>query len=270
MRSLFLAIVALLAAHPAAAQPAAAQPAGLQAAARQFRDGAFADAEETYQTLLAAEEGLDRTTLEAVYRALTMVRRALQDDAGVERALTALLSLDPDAVLEDAPPSLGRVVERLREEIRAPVGVEVHGEVQRGEARVTVRATEDVASLVRSVRLYVREDEGWRARTGDTHRLAPDTQYFAEAVGPGGAVLASEGSTTDPRMADPAPAGAEDPGVVAEDPSNDPDTADEGRSVWRWLGPVLGVLLVGAAVSLTLVLRDPSQTTRPTGPMPVP
>ncbi len=267
MRSLFLAIV--VGGSLAATPPAAAQPAGLQAAARQFRDGAFADAEETYQALLAADEGLDRSTLESVYRALTMVRRALQDDAGVERALTALLSLDPDAVLEDAPPSLGRVVERLREEIRAPVGVEVQSEVRGGEARVTVRATEDVASLVRSVRLYVREEEGWRARSGDTHRLAPDTEYFAEAVGPGGAVLASDGSATDPRRTDPAPAGAGPRGPVAEDPSNENDTA-EGGSVWRWLGPVLGVLLVGAAVALTLVLRDPTQTTRPTGPMPVP
>lgn len=248
------------------ASPASAQTNLLAEGQRLFRRGDFEAAAQAYDRALEAREGLSRDDVLAIQHDLALVRAALRDDAGAERALTALLSLDAAATLDDrAPPSLGRTLERLRAEV-VPLSLTDQETPAGAETVLTIRVV-DPASLVREVRVELQDGDAWTPRVGTEHRLPPGTAYVVTAIGPGGAVLLTLGAHDAPRtLAARAVPRREDSPLAPTDP-NEPRSE---RRAWPWVVGVGAVVLASVGVALAIALRPNDVRTQPTGPMPIP
>jgi len=212
-----------------------------------FARGDFERAAELLDAGLSGES-LDREALEAHYALQVRVEHARRNEGAVEAAITALLTLDRDATLDGIPPSLSRRVEALRGEVAETIGLEVDRERDGSAERITLRVTGDLGAISRGYRVHVRTAGGWELREGESHSLSGGRAFYAEVVGPGGAVLASAGTAAAPLHVEDAP---------AEAPVVPPD--EGSPSVWRWLAPVLVLVLGGVALGLGLGLRDTGQ-----------
>ncbi|MEM9073284.1 MAG: hypothetical protein AAGE52_32565 [Myxococcota bacterium] len=252
-RPLLVAIAFLLVASNVDAQ-------SLEDAEASYRNGEFEAAGATLDALLEGDN-LDRSQVVAVYALRARVHHAERNDAGVEETLSALLSLDPNATLRDAPPSLSRRVEALRGEVRTPLALALDRRRDGNDEEVSLRVTGDLARIVRQVQVRLESDE-WRPRSGTQHLLAPGTRFVAEVIGPGGAVLAFEGTQQAPLFVEGEVTPATPVARIEED--------EEPRSIWRWLAPVLLVVIAGAALGVGLALRDDGVRTDLTPPMRVP
>lgn len=251
------------------ASPASAQTNLLAEGQRLFRRGDFEAAAQAYDRALETREGLSRDDVLAIQHDLALVRAALRDDAGAERALTALLSLDAAATLDDrAPPSLGRTLERLRAEV-VPLSIADAEAPAGAETVLTIRVV-DPASLVREVRVELQDGDAWTPRVGTEHRLPPGTAYVVTAIGPGGAVLLTLGDRDAPRTLATRVVPTREDSLLASDAPTDPTEPRSERRAWPWVVGVGAVVLAGVGVALAIALRPNDVRTQPTGPMPIP
>lgn len=239
-RAAIALLVALATAPSARAQDAVTR------AREAFARAEFTASIEAYDEA-AAGDGLTRDEVVELLRGRALSKHAANDIAGAERDLVALLSLEPDAALGDmAPPALQRAFARLQGEVRAPLALEVVAEPIPDGFRVRTAIREDVASLVREVRVHWREGDEWTETRGDDVRVLAGASltYFVEAIGPGGAVLASEGSHDEPLEARAARV------EVAADAAAEPSGADVPLIV----GLSVGAAAVIAAVAIVLAV----------------
>lgn len=250
-------LVALLAMAQLASAPVARAQTNLDAARSRFRAGDFEGAATAFEALLESERGLERADLVAIFTELAVVRAALDDDAGSDAALSALLSLDPTAELPgDARPSLHRAIARLRDQ-SGPLALVVERAPSTDGETVEIRVENDIGGLTRERRVVVIDGAPQR---GARHELPAGSRFFVEVLGPGGALLVSEGSRANPLVVASR--------VAASVPPREEE--DRARSPWPWIGVAIAVVAVGAGVGLYFGLRDTSVTTLPTNPMPAP
>lgn len=243
------------------ALPASAQDA--LAAARAKLDAArFAEAVRLYDQIAEADEGLDRDGLMRLLRDRALARAALRDREGARLDLAALFSLDPNAELgPEAPPSLRRLADEVRAESPGRLTLRAEAVPVEGGFEIRTEVESDPAQLVRSVRVLELGDGGVQTHTGREVRIETEGQlrYVVEAIGGGGAVLASVGTPSAPRTV----------GSIPLAPRMVPDSSDDDTGLWVGIGIGTGIV-AAVAVAIAIVLTVPSDETQPSFPMEIP
>lgn len=250
MRSILVGLFAFvsLAAGAAHAQAPTARARALLDEAR------FDEAVIAFDEVLDARDGLEREdVLDAILGRAT-ARLALRDEATATRDVELLLAIHPGLTLDRrAPPSLHRVVERVRR--TAPPPLVIHAAARGVEGGVEIEvAHEGARDLVRSVEIHHDGGAGrWQsARSGRIAvRADAPVRYFVVAIGPGGAWLATQGTQDDPRYVAPER-------TVALDLS--PELEAPRRRRWPIALGVIGAALVAGAVVALVATRGDDRT----------
>jgi len=205
-----------------------------------------------------------------LYRAL--VSLANGDARAVDDALLGLASLEPDYYMSPSiPPVVRQAFARVRASVRGPLALQSTATREPGGVRVHARIAGDVAALVREVRVHARvAGARWQRGHDDVLVVAtPGTavEHYAEAIGPGGAVLASDGSEQAPSRV--APSVLESPRAATSEPPARAGTArldvagseaaahdarSEGGGAWLWVGIGAGALALAGAIILVVAL----------------
>lgn len=260
---LLLGVALILgAAWPAHAQPEDARTA-LQEARRAFDQARLDASLRAYDRAVRA--GLPRRTLVTLLGERAVVAHALGDQAGVERDLRALLSLDRAGELADeAPPSLRRRLDALRPQATAlRVDVVATPTTEGWTVRVLVRG--DDASLVQDTRVEIEHPDGSTETLSTSRRQVQVPEYSdrlrvrAVALGHGGHRLVRS------EVRD-----VERPGGDRRDrdPLEEDATPRDPRRVKMGVGIAVGLAIV-LAVGIGLSVRTPESGIRPTAPREV-
>lgn len=176
--------------------------------------------------------------------------------------LLRLLTVDPDYQAgAEAPPEAAQMLAQLRAEIGPPLAVHASATLNGSAVSIEGSVENDEVGITRDVRVSARVGSAdvtvasrsaiLRVATGDT------VAYWAEAIGPGGAVLARDGDAGSPLLFPP----DGDSAVVVSDDA----------TAWIVVGIIAGLLVAGGAVTLGVVLGTqgggPSENTQPSLPM---
>ncbi len=236
--------------------------------------------EEALAAFSRAESASDltRDDVVALLEGRALVYFALGQNAELERTLAALASLAPDHAPDRAiPPDL---VARIREagaRVEAPLSLGGGAERRGTSARVHVDVLRDPTGLVRDVRVFVSDGSGgFRTLGGRDEEVVADPartlEWYAEAVGPGGAVLTSEGTRDAPESLPPdltparvaADGSAGDRagrGALGEDGAGEDDS---GPGPWPFV--IAGAVLAAAIGVVIAILVVPGGDTQPSAP----
>lgn len=212
---------------------------------------------EFAQALTALEEAAgstDLTEAEVVHLAelRALAHHAIGEDGQMRSDLLLLALLEPEHSFDPAvPPAVRRAFDRLAGEVREP---RLRVDVQNvpGGARVVARL-EEPSQVVRAVRVLSRVPGGtWLTSDGELQVPAAagtTLELYAEAVGPGGWVLAREGSASEPLTARVAAAAAAPPSAAP--PMTPEEEQESGDAVWPFL---VGGAALAAAVAVVVAL----------------
>lgn len=255
----FLSLAICLGASPALAQHCSSDAQGA------YDGGDFDAAAAGIEDALARRSGLNRESLQRCLAFQASVAHARRNDVDLDTALARLLSLDPDAELPRVPPSVRRRLATLRGEVQGGLSIAAEQTPTESGAHLRLRARNDLGELVRGFVVHVRRGDGWDNRPGEQHHLDPGDRFYIEALGPGGAIVAQQGSPEAPLEAVDAIAAP----VAVQEPDA-PDAADASPNPWPWLGPIIGAVALGAAVGLAFALRPDNNSTTLSPPMMVP
>jgi len=223
-----------------------------------------ADLSGALEALSRAEEGpLDRNDVLRLLLTRALVRFGLGEFGPLERDLLAIATIEPDYDLGvRAPPPLQNAFARAKERVTEPLGIRVELEGMAGGVRLSANAIGDRAGVVERIVVAARPAGDGSFSRGDGGTLTlpvttgGDVELYAAAIGPGGAILATDGTEDEPRRARvPAPA-AEGGGE-----------SDESSSVPLIVGLSLGAAVVAAIAIVAIVLATSgSEGTQPMGP----
>lgn len=235
--------MALVLSHAA---PAFAHPL-VDAARGRYAEGDFEAASAALDDV-NDDARLSVDDLVALLEVRALARRALGDERGTEDALAALATLRPAHRFGDeTPPDVQDQFARLRGERLA---LDAGAHVASGELVLRAR-TVDPSRLIRRVRIAVRIGGAWSVEDGRERRVAvgtEPTEWYAEAIGPGGAIVASAGSADDPRVASGA-------------------TAASGFDPWPAIAIVAGVLAAAGIVLAIILVATAGTDTVVEGPI---
>jgi hypothetical protein len=202
---------------------------------------------------------LARDDVVALLRLRALVHLALGKKEAMATDVRMLVGLEPDARFgPSVPPEIVEQAEAARREAGAPLAVVAGIRPSSSGIRIVASVDGEPASLVQRIDVYARSGDGaWRRGTTSVSVEGSQlVRYYAEAIGPGGAVLASDGTRAEPlRFGEPV------------------DTGDAAGSP-NWLAVGLGtagaVILAGVAVSIAVVATGgEGDRTQPTAPMVV-
>jgi len=255
----WIACLALL----SVALPAAAQQHSLLGEARQhYEQGAV---ETALETLSRAEHASDLSLgdLLVLLELRILAARSMGDEEVVTRELRRLASIAPGRPpSSEFPPVLRERLADVRSRLPGALSLHAQARATATGIAVTAEVRNDPESVVREVMVFARAPGGPYSDGVDLVEL-PVTRgrvdYYALAVGPGGAVVAAHGSAEEPRT-------FLFPELAA---STEPD--DPGVSPWVWVGIGGGVLVAAAAtVVAVLLLGSGGDIAQPTAPHPMP
>lgn len=225
-----------------------------------------AEFERALEAFARAEEAddLTREDLVQLLGARCLAHLAMDDAGALRQDLRRLASLAPDHRWgREAPPELGEAFAQTLEVVEGTLSVRSRSEGVAGGVSVSAEAVADHGGLVRELRIFTRRGDGrWRRTRGTQAAPAGESlDYYVEAIGPGGAVLAQEGSREEPVESEAALSGGSL--VRADD-----DDEGGGISPWVWIGIGAGVL-VAAGVVLAIVLAGSAgpSGTQPESPL---
>lgn len=211
-----------------------------------------ADFEGAMAAFDAAEAGpLTRAELVRILEGRAFVHFARGDEDAVAAALVRLGAIAPEhRFAPETPPELRERFAELATSGALELIVDV--QIRDDDARLEARATGDPGGLVRHVRVGARvDDDGeWVTAQDEPLRLPFDRAralfFYGEALGPGGAVLARDGSRETPRLRPGEGSGDDVP--------------------WGWIGLGVGAAVaVAVVVAIVVVVAQPADTT-PTAP----
>ncbi len=244
--------VALLCASPAAAHPE------VEAGRALYAEADLTGALEAFDRAEQATD-LTREELAQMLETRVLVHLALGHDEAAQADLERLASFDPQhAFGAETPPEVVRDFDEVRAASGGPVEVRVHSEPDRGAVRIAAHVEHDTRDIVRAVRIHYRVGAAdWETAEGEATVQAggEPVEYWAEAVGPGGAVVATHASAVSPRRVEPAA-----PVVVGGE-------AEGGVAPWVWIGGgVLAAGIVVAVIALAASGGGPSDQTQPSYP----
>jgi len=206
-------------------------------------DGRARYAQADFEGALAAFERAERSPeltredLIDVLEGRALAHYALEDLDGANDAVRRLASVDPHhRASDELPPELLRMFEAAAAQVGDGIalGVDSHRDGERVE--LTPVPSGDVMGLVRALVIAGRADGEWVVgdANGVTLDAPPDrtVEYYASALGPGAAVLASVGSERAP--------------LRLEAPPSDEAS---GLPLWGW-----GLAGGGAALAIVVVI----------------
>lgn len=230
---------------------AAAQAQPLVAEGRQLLDeGRFEDAIERFTAAEAADD-LTREDLVLLLEGRALAAHALRDLEAMNRELARLLKIAPEHRFDPTlPPDLETTFASLRASAGPPIAIATSSRRRGDMVVIETTVTGDGDGLGRSVRIAARlPGRAWETG-GERVEIAASpsetVEYFAELLGPGGAVIAASGTADRPEQRPPDAASGETPIPVGPDD-------DGGLSPWIWVAIGGGAALVAAGV-ITLVL----------------
>ena len=224
-------------------------------------------------------EVLDREELIQLYEGRATARWATGAESRARRDLAALASLHPNHLFPaEAPPELAEGLAAALAEAGGPLALHVRFTEDGSGSLVTIEVQHDVASLVRTVRAHIRVGGGpWHVEDALSipvaHELGVAIEAWVEGIGPGGAIVVTEGSALGP-LVHPEPVAVDQAGprsatevtpaaLAPSSPSSGPDVGliagiSIGAGVVVVLAVVLGVVFGTAA---------PSDRTQPSAPI---
>jgi hypothetical protein len=206
------------------ASVAEAQRSPLRAVERAYEAGELERALDGLDRAEARDD-LSREDVVAAFTFRLLIAHALDDDAALERAALALVSLEPEGPSRSVSPPIAAALERARER----VGGRIEVTVRRGEGGVArVLVAHDVAGIVRRVDVHARRDDGEWLEGEEANALlaegGPGLDVYARVIGPGGAALVELGSETEPVALDGLELDAPTPTPAPEVEPEDDDT----------------------------------------------
>lgn len=235
---------------------AEAQTSGVEVGWRRMLEADFDGAIASFDE---AERGsLTRAELLRCLEGRAHVHFALGNEESLRAALTRLAAMAPEHRL--APESPPELRERFAEHPgRGSLTLHVTMEESDGNARFEASAVGDPGGLVRHVVVAARAGDGpWVEAEDEPLRLHVDPAdalaWYGEAIGPGGAVVAHDGSRAAPRRRGMLDANA------ATEPGGD-------QPPWLAIGLGAGAALVIAAVITIVVTATTPPHTQPSPPM---
>jgi hypothetical protein len=228
---------------------------------------AYAERADFASALAAFEEAesataLERSDLVMLYAHRATVQFALGQMAAMQADLRRLVALDASASLPaSAPPPLAEALAALQEEAE-PVTLEARAQLTSAGVEIRARAPERGADLVRGLHAWGMGTSGeWEF--GDAGVLTIDARsatrvlWYAEAVGPGGVVIATHGTRDEPWTF-----------VVPE--SSTFEHADDTLMHWFIGGGTAAIAVSAIVLGVVLGLEASTSTTTVGGPMFVP
>jgi len=213
-----------------------------------------------------ASDDLTREDLITLLGARCLAHLAMDDAGALRQDLRRLASIAPDHRWgREAPPELGEAFAQTLEVVEGELSVTGSAEPVSGGIAFTGEARADPGGLVREIRIFTRLGDGaWRRRSSGGTQAVPAGQsldYYVEAIGPGGATLATDGSREEPLTSDAALAGAS---LVRQRDDDD----GGGISPWVWIGIGAGVLVAaGVVVAILLLGNTEPDGTQPESPL---
>ncbi len=212
---------------------------------RLYEEAEFVAALDVLGRAVAGSD-LDVEDVVLVFETRALVHLAMGQADAMREDLRRLAAIRPDHALPSvAPPDLVTAFAEVRAASAGAPRVPLTTEATTLGVTVTARVENDSASLVREVRISGRAAGGasWERATGAPLFVpTPEgevVEYYAEAIGPGGAVIARTGEEDAPLRAAPA--------AVAAAPSG-------GMEAWPWIVGGVGVAVVAAVVVTVVVL----------------
>jgi hypothetical protein len=208
-----------------------------------------------------ARDDLTRDDLIAVFEASVFIDFATGDPAAMRTSLEGIAALDPSHSFDANyfPNDVTDVFDEIVRERTGRLTVTAEAVVlASGEFEVRGSAENDPGGLTRDVRVYGRGAGGEWASDARSVRVDPEGaesgEYYAEAIGPGGAVVAQDGSQGAPLSLDLA-LGA--------------NSSDGGVPVWVWVAGAAGLAAIAVIVIIAVVASSGgvSDDTQPSGPM---
>lgn len=240
------------------------------------------------ELLQEAEDGEDLTRDDLVELLLlrAMAHRAQRDMELAEVDMFRLAELDPERQLgREIHPQLRRLFDRVRERVTRAVRINVRAAREGEVVTIEAEVTDDVAALAQGFRIFGRAAGGSLQQTSEPRLeihvpASQAAEYWAEVIGPGGAVIATHASEASPARVDAVGGGGGDAIVgsgdgdggdgdaFAGDGSGDTGGGggeDEGVPAWPFI--VGGITLaVAAAVIVTVIFTVPSDDSQLTAP----
>lgn len=192
----------------------------------------------------AAGDDLSVDDLADLFEVRALVHLAMGNGEQMREDLRRLAAIRPEHALPAvAPPDVVSAFAELRTASSGSPRLTASTESTALGVTVTVRLENDPLSLVREVRISGRTTGGAWERATDAPLFVPTpareiVEYYAEAIGPGGAVIASSGRAGEPLRAAPV--------VVAE-------TGGGGLEAWPFIVAGAGVV-VAVVVIVTVVV----------------
>jgi len=227
-------------------------------------EGDFDAAATAFDAALAGDD-LSRPELLALLEARAALHFALHEESALDVDLGWLAALDPGHSFGDnRPPDLARRFVEIEQSHPGALQVTATALPSDAEVRVAARMEHVPEGMDARLRVCLRiEGAAWRCVDGavaSSPGSASGVYYYAEAFGPGGAIVASAGSASTPlHLASPggsvdvAPDAAVD-ATGAADANSSTDAAGGGHGLAIGLGIGGGVLAVALAVVLALTL----------------
>lgn len=194
----------------------------------------------------AAGTDLSADDLVDLFETRALVYLAMGRDDDMRADLRRLAAIRPDHALPSTtPPDVVAAFADLRASSPGAPRLTATLEPSALGVTITVRLDNDPAGLVREVRISGRAPGGdWERATGAPLFVATPSggvvEYYAEAVGPGGAVIARSGEASAPLRAAPISAAA--------------GSGGGGDEVWPWIVGGAGAAVVVAVVVTVVVL----------------
>ena len=235
-----------------------------------------ADFEGALAKFAAAEnaDDLDRDDLIELYRRRAMVHHTLGNEVDLEQDLLRLATLEPGFEFDAAtPPIVQNVFRQAARNLAGPLTIRVIATAGPGVVRISARVDNDLGALVQSIRIGART-AGGAFRNAENEALnLPTTSdsmidYYAIAVGPGGAIVANSGSRESPvrSSVDELVRGATDDTATGNDqilddgngPHRDPDEDAGGIGPWPFV--IGGAVAVAGGVALAILLAGQGST----------
>ena len=236
----------------------------LDQAQEKFQQAEFEAALALYAQAEEAND-LTRDDLVELYLRRALVHHALGNEDELDLDLFRLATIAPDTDLgRQIPPRVRDAFDAAVRETGGALSVEVRTEPAGAVVRLSTRVERDQAALVREVRLGARAPGGeWQTAVNDELVVTPGpegrVEYWAAAIGPGGAAIAASGTETEPRIYT-AGGGATEPDPV-------PEVEDDEGGVPFWPFALGGAVLIGGAVVAILLLGGSNENTDVNGPV---
>lgn len=257
LASFALALGLLVAPRIAHAHPA------VDDAQRLYEGAEFASALAALDRAEQADD-LTRDELQRALELRLLLHLAMESPERLEADLTRLLTLAPDyRPGDEMPPEVHEALESVRPRVAAPLAVRASATEIGDTVRVDASVENDPADLTQGVRVGTRTGDGEPSIGASPASVSIPAGaallYWAEAVGPGGVVIARDGSAEAPLRFESSA------GLATEGGGDD-------ALPWIITGVIVGALVVAGAIVLGVVLaseQGPSDRTQPTLPMVV-